>query len=939
MSANWEHIQNLFLEAVELSSEERARFLDTACGDDTETRREVESLLAHDAAGEGHINDAIKDTAQSLFQSVTLQTGTIIGDYEILKLLGAGGMGEVYQARDRRLARNVAMKVLPALHTDDPERLRRFEQEAQAAAALSHPNILAVYQLGTYLGTPYLVSELLEGVTLRDLMKRAPLPSRKAIEYGQQIARGLAAAHAKGITHRDLKPENLFVTTEGYVKILDFGLAKLTHVSKSIDPATEAGQVMGTVGYMSPEQVRGETADYRADFFATGAILYEMLSGQRAFRKATAAETMSSILNEDPASISQLLPAAPPALLRVVRRCLEKDREQRFQSAADLAFALEALSDPSTPGAPAVELPEGSWRNPGWLGAIIGGTGFALLLLAYYFRPAMPLPHVIRIVQLTKSGAARSGEPLYTDGPRVYYQSNGPLATDWQLRQVLFNGDQDAPAGIPAGQFHVRGLSPDDSEFVALFYAQGQSTVWKIPVAGGSPRRVGNLLADDIAWSHDGSSFAYAQGNQLFLAKADGTSSRVLATAPKVSAQGKHVRFPATAPDVSPQVDHVRWSPDDRRIRFTLISEATQALWEVGVDGSYLHELRFNWPGNGMECCGEWTLDGRYFVFKSSREGISNLWALEEKSDWWRRANRDPVQLTSGPVNYDEPVPSRNGKSIFAIGVQPSGELVRYDAGRKDFVPFLGGRSLAQLAFSPDGRWLAYVAYPEGTLWRARSDGAEQLQLTFSPVQVFSLGWSADQKWIAFTAAQPGQLFKNYVISADGGNPEPFPPESLSQTSPTWIPGRDALMYSRAYGADNPALYVFDRPSGSVEKIPGTDGLYGAAWSPDGRYVLAVDAATDQLLLVDFRFGKRTEIAGPAAFPTWSPDSRYIYFVRWGVNWIFRVRVPSGQEEKFLEIPFRQPPPWPFTLAPDGGLILLRAHGHYDVYSLSLLVQ
>src|SRR5215472_7153478 len=228
MSENWERIQNLFLEALELSSEQRARFLDTACGDDADTRREVETLLAHDAAGEAHINEAIDGTVQSLFHSVTFQTGTTIGDYEVIKLLGAGGMGEVYQAQDKRLARNVAIKVLPSFHTDDPERLWRFEQEAQAAASLSHPNILAVYQMGTFEGTPYLVTELLEGMSLSETLRRGPLPLRRAVEYGIQLAYGLAAAHAKGIIHRDLKPENVFLTKDGHIKILDFGLAKIS---------------------------------------------------------------------------------------------------------------------------------------------------------------------------------------------------------------------------------------------------------------------------------------------------------------------------------------------------------------------------------------------------------------------------------------------------------------------------------------------------------------------------------------------------------------------------------------------------------------------------------------------------------------------------------------------------------------------------------------
>ncbi len=243
-----------------MGPEERVRFLDTACAGDAELRREVESLIAHDGAGEQHLAEALEHAAQSLFESGTIAPGTRVGDYDVRALIGSGGMGEVYQALDLRLARDVAIKVLPPLLRYDPDRLRRFEQEAQAAAALNHPYIVAVYQMGTYQDAPYLVTELLEGATLREYMRGGPLPTRTAIEYGVQIVRGLAAAHEKGVTHRDLKPENLFVTKDGRVKILDFGLAKLAHAPRSSSagkPATEAGMVMGSVGYMSPEQVRG----------------------------------------------------------------------------------------------------------------------------------------------------------------------------------------------------------------------------------------------------------------------------------------------------------------------------------------------------------------------------------------------------------------------------------------------------------------------------------------------------------------------------------------------------------------------------------------------------------------------------------------------------------------------------------------------------------
>ena len=347
----WQRVREILGDALELKPEERAAFLERECGADSFVLREVESLLASD------------EKAQSSFlesppSRVTLITGEKLGDYEVQELIGSGGMGEVYRARDSRLGREVAIKVLPGLWSHDRDRLRRFEQEARAAAALNHPNILAVFQMGTYEGAPYLVSELLEGGTLREQLTRRPLPMRKAIDYGSQIARGLGAAHEKGIAHRDLKPENLFVTKDGRLKILDFGLAKLRErpavssaTATTLAAETEPGVVMGTVGYMSPEQVRGLPADHRADIFAFGALLYEMLSGKRAFQKPTSAETMSAILNEDPLELSQLPPATRPALQRVVQRCLEKNADQRFQSAADLAFALGALSESERTGA------------------------------------------------------------------------------------------------------------------------------------------------------------------------------------------------------------------------------------------------------------------------------------------------------------------------------------------------------------------------------------------------------------------------------------------------------------------------------------------------------------------------------------------------------------------------------------------------------------
>src|SRR5271166_392752 len=283
---------------------------------------------------------------------MNLTSGTKLGPYEIVSLLGAGGMGEVYRARDSRLKRDVAVKVLPQALSLDADRLRRFEQEALATAALNHPNILAVFDIGTHQGAPYVVSELLEGETLRERLRSGAIAVRKTLDYALQIAHGLGAAHAKGIIHRDLKPENIFLTKDGRVKILDFGLAKLTqtepgaHTSlPTMTHATEAGVVMGTAGYMSPEQVRGAAVDARSDIFSFGAILYEMLSGKRAFHGETAADTMSAILREETPELSETARNVPPGLERIVRHCLEKNPAQRFHSAGDMAFDLEALTE------------------------------------------------------------------------------------------------------------------------------------------------------------------------------------------------------------------------------------------------------------------------------------------------------------------------------------------------------------------------------------------------------------------------------------------------------------------------------------------------------------------------------------------------------------------------------------------------------------------
>jgi serine/threonine protein kinase len=482
-----------------------------------------------------------------------LTAGSKLDGYEVLGLLGAGGMGEVYRAHDSGLKRDVAIKILPSFVSQDRDRLWRFEQEAQAAAALNHPNILAVYRFGVFEGAPYMVSELLEGDTLRQQSQHGPIPLRKAIDYGVQIARGLAAAHDKGIVHRDLKPENLFVTKDGRIKILDFGVAKLIQTKPNpIDGGasqtqeTEPGIVMGTVGYMSPEQVRGKAVDHRADIFAFGAVLYEMLASRRAFQRLTSVETMTAILNEDPPSISQIARNTPPGLQRVVNRCLEKSPEQRFQSASDLAFALEALSEPGTSSV-AIEEPHQPQRPrskalawPVGLIAILAIIVFMYFLLTrhekqpfehYSLQRVIDSKHV-RSVAISPDGIYLAAVVSDANGTQSLLLHHLPTNSErtiiqdaaYKYDRVIFSPDGSYI------YFRIDSLDP---------HRPDQWDDYRIPVLGGRPARVIEGVDFPLSFIDGGQRLCFYRqdlptGTYEFLsANPDGSDQKVLASGKK----------------------------------------------------------------------------------------------------------------------------------------------------------------------------------------------------------------------------------------------------------------------------------------------------------------------------------------------------------------------------------------------------------------------
>ena len=843
-------------------------------------------------------------------------------------------MGEVYRARDLRLHRDVAVKVLPASFASDPDRLRRFEQEATAAAALNHPNILAVYQMGTYEGAPYLVAELLEGGTLREEIMRDPMAIRRVSDYGTQIARGLAAAHEKGIVHRDLKPENLFVTKDGHVKILDFGLAKLTQPqlgsessAPTVEGATDAGVVMGTAGYMAPEQVRGHVADHRADIFAFGAILYEMLAGKRAFQKSTSVETMTAILKEDPPGISQIVPATPPALQRVVHRCLEKNPERRFQSASDLAFALEALSDSG--GSAVVDI-SAQWKrgvlNWRWAAAIIAAILVGGWTLAWLISPARP-PRVLATTQLTRDGMPKFN--VVTDGSRLYIGEGGPTN---RITQVSVNGGETSPIPTPFANAVLLDISSDHTKLVILSHVatEGNAPLWSLPLPSGAPRHLADVFSADTAggatWSPDGQRLVFVTGSDIYEANADGTSPNKLVT-------------------ISGSPFAPRFSPDGRRIRFTVRQSGTDSLWEIWDNGSNLRTVLRPGQGPASACCGGWSGDGRYFFFINQNASGSNVWVMREPAGLFRWRSSVPLELTTGPLAINAWTVSPDGKKLFVGAAQGRAELVRYDPRSEQFVPFLSGISVGELDYSRDRQWVTYVSYPDATLWRSRADGSDNLQLTYPPVLTGLPRWSPDGTQIAYIATQAGRPWKIFLISAQGGTPQELLSETSNEADPAWSPDGKKLAFGR-FGTQAGGIHVVDLATRQISVIPGSENLYSPRWSPDGQYLAALNTESTKLVLFNWRTQTWSDwVTEPGAFgfPNWSQDGKYLYYdIAFTEHQTFRgVKVGQNHSEMVADLKgllrYTVPPAFGWSgLAPDGSALFDRDLSTDEIYALDL---
>ena len=838
---------------------------------------------------------------------MTLSSGNKVGPYEIESPLGAGGMGEVYRARDPRLGRYVAIKVLPAYLSNDSDRLRRFEQEARATGLLNHPNVLAIYDLGNHNGAPYIVSELLEGETLRARLAGGPLPPRKAIEYGTQVAHGLAAAHEKGIIHRDLKPENLFLTSDGRVKILDFGLAKLVEAerramtgnSATLPSRTVPGIVMGTVGYMSPEQARGLDTDARADIFSFGAILYEMLSGRRAFRGETAADTISAILKEDPPELTTTQRPVSAALERIVRHCLEKNPGERFQSARDLAFNLEALTSAS--GITSDIHSPAAKKRPWALPVLIAFLAVAAIVSAFFLVPVRRTA-APEFRQVTFRSGTVYRARFANDGQSILYSAG------WEGKPTeLFaarSGSTESRSLAP--ETSLAAVSSKDQLAVLLktrFLALGsvclsEGTLALLPLEGGAPRPImdGVEWAD---WTPDGSELAVIRSTEapaatinvlqfprdkvLYTPKRGWISDvrfsrdgRYLALAEHVPSgdDGKIVIIDragkkiAESPHYS-SINSLAWAPNGE-VWYGAGGESSRGIQAMDLRG----RIRDVYHAPGDVTIHDIAANGRALITNDNSRMLllGGKSGSEDKNLSW--LNWSLVADISGDgstVLFSESSTGVNGTTAAFLRKLDGGPAIMLGEG-------------LPLALSPDGKWAATLDLrePPNVVLLPTGVGSPQ-QLTSNGWDYRRVYWYNDGKALIVRASEPNHQPRLYKIDISTKVMNPLLPEGIAGGWPS--PDGKFLL-----GVQQETLKIYKADGQEVRPLGKREtGDVVDKWSGDGKAILIWSGAPiPRLERMDVTTGKRSpfgevkppDTAGVVQFllPKSTPDGKaHIY--------------------------------------------------------------
>jgi len=913
--ARWLRVKRLFEAAVEQPPPARSAFVSAAVAGDETLRRDVEALLGADAADDSlfeqwpaapesllaELREAARLHRSDTSSSPGLSAGTRVGNYDIVAPLGVGGMGEVYRARDARLGRDVAIKILPRAFTTHPERLARFEREARVLAALSHPHIAAIYGIEEAGTTPALVLELVEGPTLADRITAGRIGVEEALTIGRQIADALSAAHEKGIVHRDLKPANVKVTESGVVKVLDFGLAKtdgegatpaLVHSPTITLDGYADGVILGTAAYMSPEQARGKSVDKRSDIWAFGCVLYEMLGGHQAFHRDTVSDTMAAILERDPNW--QLLPSATPASIRrLLQRCLQKDFARRLRDIGDACLELDDAL--------------GRLRSRSRIGRLVDSARERRL---YALGGVIAVSMALAVGLFWRTGTAPSEAPQLLQP--TFTQITSQSGLEW------------FPSLSPDGKWVVYGGDGDGNRHIFL-----QSTTGQTPI---------NLTADSLddddqpAFSPDGERIAFRSsrdGGGIFLMGRTGEAARRLTRRgfkPTWSPDGRDIAFTTENADLDPQntlglsslwvvnvatgderqlgqVDAVlpSWSPHGQRIAYTTrgaIAGSTRLdIWTVDRSGENPVAVTTDGARNWNPV---WAPDGRHLYFASGRGGPINLWRVPIDEASGHPSGAPEAVTTPSPfvahitlsadgtrIAYSSILRSRN---IQQLRIDPATGTPR---GEPTWVT-TGSRLWANPDPSPDGKWVAFYSsvQPEGDLYVVRSDGTGLRQLTSGAESIDRMPrWSPDGQWIAFHAIRGKDQYL-WRIRPDGSDLEQLSPLA-DAIYPTWSPdgSRIAVLMAAGIGHSDNNVYVFDsgrpwtdqHPQVILPPTDSRDEFVVNAWSPDGTQLAGQAGLAARGILTyslrSKRFERLTDFGG---YPVWLPDSRHVMFVSGG---------------------------------------------------------
>jgi Tol biopolymer transport system component len=906
-AGRWERIKQLFQAALDRPPAERSAFLHDACGGDRDLRVEVESLLdAHASAGSFAARPALdeldasaaariegaaltRDALESQqLPAVTLRTGARLGPYEILSWVGSGGMGEVYRARDSRLNRDVALKVLPEATAANPERRHRFEREAQAIAALNHPNIVAIHSVEQAGGVHFLTMELVEGRTLAELIARRGLGIDQILELAIPLADAVSSAHERGITHRDLKPANIMVSREGRVKVLDFGLAKLRDAELAAagtavptGPLTDEGRIIGTVAYMSPEQADGKTIDHRSDIFSLGIVLFELATGERPFRGDSNLSVLSSIMKDTPKSVTEANQTLPREFGRIVRHCLAKDPSRRYQTAADLRNELEELKQDlgSEIAAGDGRLLPSRRRNTWALGGAIAATLVLLSAIGSYVviapkraAEAPPVRVEARFERLTTEPGIEQFPSLSPDGTWVVYSKGGDIYLRSVGEQPPFNLTKDAMAAATQPAF-----SPDGDQIVFRSDRLGGG-IWVMGRTGGSPKR----LTDggfNPAWSPDGKQIVFATGsidNDPWIRAA---KSELWAVTIATGEKRRITSVNAWQPSWSPHGDRIAYWTDGgqpgRNVDIYTVpasgGDAVQVTNDAGL------------PWNPV-----WSPDGKYLYFSSNRSGSFNLWRvpIHERSG----KPLGPLEPFTTPSSFvAHPSLSADGRHIAyaSIDITANIQKAAFDAASGtvtgDPEPVTSGSKTWNVQDpSPDNQMLAFISTREQEdLFVSRTDGSGLTRLTNDPANDRNPRWAPDGKRIAFQSTRSGSS-QIWTISSDGSDLRQLTEYSGNLSWPAWsTDGR----WMAANDLPRNMVLIFDpnkpwKAQVPQEIMPPSGRFSSQSWSPDGQWLAGFEP-THTLGVVVFSLKSRTYqrltdfYGGPVV---WLNDSRRLLF-------------------------------------------------------------